>query len=86
MSSFSIASRREQYKVGSPMKRPVELVSWEAGAEMLCPGNPPHRKTMKRWFARERVSPVVRLSSKKSALNAVVLRQIIEQRARCQEA
>jgi hypothetical protein len=41
---------------------------------------------MKRWFARERVSPVVRLSSKKSALNAVVLRQIIEQRARCQEA
>jgi hypothetical protein len=22
------------------MKRPVELVSWETGAEMLCPGNP----------------------------------------------
>jgi hypothetical protein len=63
-------------------KTAVELVSWEAGAEMLCPGNPPHRKTMKRWFAREPVSPVVCLSSKKSALNAVILRRMIERRAR----
>jgi hypothetical protein len=65
-----------------PTKTAVELVSWDAGGEMLCPGNPPHRKTMERWFSREPVSPVVRLSSKKSALNAVVLRHIIEQRAR----
>jgi hypothetical protein len=64
------------------MKTSVELVSWEAGAAMLCPGNPPHRKTMKRWFAREKVSPIVHLSSKKSALNAVVLRSLIERKAR----
>jgi hypothetical protein len=63
------------------MKRPVELVSWEAGAEMLCPGNPPHRKTMKRWFAQEPVSPIVRISPRKSALNAATLRIFIEQRA-----
>jgi hypothetical protein len=66
----------------STTKTAVELVSWEAGAAMLCPGNPPHRKTMKRWFARESESPVVRLSSKKSALNAVVLRGFIERKAR----
>jgi hypothetical protein len=66
----------------STTKTAVELVSWEAGAAMLCPGNPPHRKTMKRWFARELVSPVVNMSSKKSALNAVILRRIIERRAR----
>jgi hypothetical protein len=62
-------------------KTAVELVSWKTGAEMLCPGNPPHRKTMKRWFAREPVSPVVHFSSKKSALNAVILRRMIERRA-----
>jgi hypothetical protein len=62
-------------------KSPVELVSWEAAGEILCPGNPPHRKTMERWFRAEPVSPIVRLSSKKSALNAVVLREIIERRA-----
>jgi hypothetical protein len=64
------------------MKSPVELVSWEAGAEMLCPGNPPHPKTMKRWFAQEAVSPIVHISSRKSALNAAVLRTIIEQRSK----
>jgi hypothetical protein len=64
------------------MKTSVELVSWETGAEMLCPGNPPHRKTMERWFAQEKVSPIVRFSSRKSALNAVVLRNIIERKAR----
>jgi hypothetical protein len=58
----------------------VELVSWETGAEMLCPGDPPHRKTMKRWFAQELVSPIVHISSRKSALNAAILRTIIEQR------
>jgi hypothetical protein len=63
------------------MKRPVELVSWETGAEMLCPGNPPHRKTMERWFAREPVSPIVRISPRKSALNAATLQTFIEQRA-----
>jgi hypothetical protein len=63
-------------------KTTVELVSWEAGAEMLCPGNPPHRKTMKRWFARESVSPIVCFSSKKSALNAVILRRMIERKAK----
>jgi hypothetical protein len=63
-------------------KTAVELVSWEAGAEMLCPGNPPHRKTMLRWFTREPVSPVVNMSSKKSALNAVILRRMIERRAK----
>jgi hypothetical protein len=63
------------------MKKPIELVSWEAGAEMLCPGNPPHRKTMERWFAREPVSPIVRISARKSALNATTLRAFIERRA-----
>jgi hypothetical protein len=61
-------------------KSRVELVSWEAGGEILCPGNRPSRKTMERWFAREPVSPIVRLSSK-SALNGIVLRRIIERRA-----
>jgi hypothetical protein len=64
------------------LKSPVELVSWQAAGEILCPGNPPHRKTMERWFRAEPVSPIVRLSSKKSALNAVVLREIIERRSR----
>jgi hypothetical protein len=36
---------------------------------------------MKRWFAREAVSPVVCFSSKKSALNAVILRRIIARKA-----
>jgi hypothetical protein len=66
----------------SKTKTAVELVSWEAGAEMLCPGNPPHKRTMLRWFANEPTSPIVRLSSRKSALNAVILRRLIERRAR----
>jgi hypothetical protein len=63
------------------MKSPIELVSWKAGAEMLCPGAPPHRKTMQRWFAGEKVSPVVAISSRKSALNAEILRAYIGRRA-----
>jgi hypothetical protein len=63
------------------MKSPVELISWKAGAEMLVPGAPPHRKTLQRWFAREKLSPVVQISERKSALNAAILRVIIEQRA-----
>jgi hypothetical protein len=66
----------------STTKTAVELASWKAGAEMLCPGAPPHRRMMKRWFAREPVSPVVYFSSKKSALNAVILRRMIERRAK----
>ena len=65
----------------TPTKFRLELVSWKAGGEILCPGKPSSRKTMERWFAREPVSLIVRLSSKKSALNAVVLRRIIERRA-----
>jgi hypothetical protein len=62
------------------MKSPVELISWKAAAEMLVPGNPPHRKTLRRWFAQEPVSPVVHLSSRKSAVDAAILRKFIERR------
>ena len=61
---------------------PVRLVSWETGGEMLCPGNRPSKKTMQRWFAREKVSPVVHLSTRKSALNAAILEAIIQRRAK----
>jgi hypothetical protein len=64
------------------MKSPIELISWEAGAEMLVPGAPPHRKTLQRWFAQEELSPVVYISERKSALNAAILRAIIEQRSK----
>jgi hypothetical protein len=62
-------------------KNHIELISWEDAARMLVPGSPPHRKTLQRWFARERVSPVVHISARKSALNAVLLRAFIAQRA-----
>jgi hypothetical protein len=66
----------------SPTKpQPVELISWRAAAELMCPGAPPHKRTLQRWFAREPRSPIVRLSSKKNALNLAVVQEIIARRA-----